>query len=290
MNAAQSEYHRPSTVERACGLLADATRPAVVAGAQSLTLSIEDGTSRPDVFVDITDIESIDEIQQRDGVLSLGATVTHNKIKKSRTVSATMPALSTAASEIGDQQIRNAGTIGGTTAFRYHTADYPPVLIASDARILSQNENGQRERSAVDYFIDPIANQLDPDELITEIRVPVPKAHQGLAYAAFSYPGHTRGLVNVAASLSIVDEKCRDATLVIGSVDDNPQMIRDVTDSLIGSTLSRKKLSDVANHAGESASVTRCQEVSPDYLRKVITEMTEQAMQTAWNRLEDSHE
>jgi len=290
MNAVQPEYHRPSTVERACGLLADASHPAVVAGGQSLTLSIDGGKRTPDVLVDIADIESLDEIQRKDGILSLGATVTHSNIKRSRTVSATIPALSTAASEIGDQQIRNAGTIGGTTAFRYHTADYPPVLVASDARILSRSENGQRERTAVEYFIDPTANKLDSDELITEIHIPVPGAHQSVAYAAFSYPGHTRGLVNIAVSLRTDDEKCRDATLVVGSVDDNPQTVPAVTDSLVGSVLSREKLADVANRAGESVSITRCQNVSPDYLRKVITEMTEQAIQTAWNRLEDSHE
>jgi len=290
MDDVQPNYYNPSTIERACRLLADADHPAIVAGGQSLTLSLEDNEESPESLVDINSIDELGNIRRADGKLSLGATVTHSQIATSEIVSKEMPALTTAASEIADQQIRNAGTIGGTTAFRYHTADYPPVLVASGAEILSRSKTEQRKRSAFDYFLNPDGNNLDQDELITSIQVPIGNSNQGLAYEAFSYPGHTRSLVNTAASLTIIDGKCENATLVVGSVDENPQTISAATDLLVGSSVSTNRLAEVAKHTGESVTITRREEVSADYLRSIVVEKTKEVMQTAQARVEESNE
>lgn len=290
MDTAQPQYHTPSTIERACGLLAEADRPAIVAGGQSLTLSIEDESKRPDTLVDINEIDELGAIEQFESTLSLGAVVTHAQIESSTIVTAAVPSLSTAAAEIADQQIRNAGTIGGTTAFRYHTADYPPVLVASDATIHSQTSDDTREISAIDYFLEPAANSLADDELITTIHVPISDSNQGLAYEAFSYPGHTRGLVNTAASLTIVDGKCIDATLVVGCVDDHPQTVPSATDLLIDSPMSSERLSQVAQCAADAVSITTKREVSATYLRSIVAEMSERVLQSTKERAEDNNE
>lgn len=290
MDAAQPDYHNPSTIKEACQLLVDADRPAIVAGGQSLTLSIEDKSKTVDSLVDINDIAGLKDIERANGTLSLGATVTHSEIETSKAVSECLPALSKAASEIADQQIRNAGTIGGTTAFRYHTADYPPVLVATDAKIVSRTETEQRERSAVDYFLDPTDHNLERDELITSIKIPIGGSTQGVAYEAFSYPGHTRGLVNTAVSLTVVDGKCTSATLVVGCVDENPQMVSAVTDLLVGSTVSTNRLAEAAKRAGESVTLTRRKEVSSSYLRRIVIEKTNEAMRTAQKRAEETNE
>jgi CO/xanthine dehydrogenase FAD-binding subunit len=286
MAAVQPEYHRPSTVEAACGLLSAADRPEIVAGGQSLTLSLDDRAQLPDVLVDITDVDSLTGIERDGDTLAVGATVTHREIETTPIVERTVPALATAASEIADVQIRNAGTIGGTTAFRYHTADYPPVLVAADATIVSQDETGRRERGATTYFTEPETHQLGPTELITEIRVPVVASNQAVAYTEFSFPGHTRALVNVAVSVTVEDGTCVGARVAVGSVGDHPQTVPDAADALVGSSLSDGAVETGSKRARNSVSVTD-DRTSVEYIRHVVGRVTEQTLQTARERVAD---
>lgn len=288
MSATIPAYHRPSTVETACELLSDADRAVIVAGGQSLSLSV-DQRPTPDAFVDITRIADLAEIEHTDGVLTVGATVTHKKIETSPVVVDAVPALADTASQIADVQIRNAGTIGGTTAFRYHTANYPPVLVAAGAEIAATTATGEKTCSAEAYFTRPADHQLEQTEIITAIRVPETGSNEGIAYREFSYPGHTRALVNVASQVQLAEGRCTDATIVVGSVGDHPQLVVDAATEVIGAERSTDAISRTARRASEAV-VVNPQAVSTSYLREMVQSLVEETLHDAWNATGDSDE
>ncbi len=288
MSAAIPAYHRPSTVETACGILSDIEWAVIVAGGQSLSLSM-DQRRTPDAFVDITRIADLGEIKHSDGILTVGATVTHRDIETSPVVADAVPTLADTASQIADIQIRNAGTIGGTTAFRYHTANYPPVLVAAGAEIAATTAAGEKTHSAEAYFTRPADHQLEPTEIITAIRVPETGSNEGIAYREFSYPGHTRALVNVASRVQIAEGRCTDAIIVVGSVGDHPQLVADAATEVIGAERSTDAISRTARRASEAVEV-RPQAVSTPYVREIVESLVEKTLHDAWDATGDSDE
>ena len=173
MYAASFDYQRPTTIDEAIALLAQHGDDAkVLAGGHSLIPAMKLRLARPLVVVDIARISSLSEIREVGGRIAIGALATHRAIESSALVKAKCPLLAETAAVIGDVQVRNKGTIGGSLAHADPAADYPAAILALDAEIEVAGPNGRRTVQAVDFFVDLMQTVLAADELITEIRVP----------------------------------------------------------------------------------------------------------------------
>ncbi|MBZ5556743.1 MAG: xanthine dehydrogenase family protein subunit M [Acidobacteriia bacterium] len=173
MYPANFDYVRPSTVEEAVRLLAKHGDDAkLLAGGHSLIPAMKLRLARPKVVVDIGRIAHLSYIREAGGAIAIGAMTTHADVQASKTLRDKSPLLAETASHIGDVQVRNKGTIGGSLVHADPAADYPASILALDAEIDVVGPRGTRTIKAVDFFVDLLQTAVAADEIVTEIRVP----------------------------------------------------------------------------------------------------------------------
>jgi aerobic carbon-monoxide dehydrogenase medium subunit len=173
MYAANFDYHRPSTIDEAVALLAKHGDDAkLLAGGHSLIPAMKLRLARPKIVVDIARIGDLAGVSEAGRQLAIGALTTHHAIESSPILKAKCPLLPETASVIGDVQVRNKGTIGGSLAHADPAADYPAAILALDAEIEVAGPRGRRTIPAADFFVDLLQTALAPDEIITSVRVP----------------------------------------------------------------------------------------------------------------------
>jgi aerobic carbon-monoxide dehydrogenase medium subunit len=177
MYPASFDYERPSTVDEAVALLVRHGDDAkVLAGGHSLIPAMKLRLARPKVVIDIGRIQGLTYIRETAGRIAIGATTTHSTVASSALLQQKCPLLAETAGVIGDVQVRNRGTIGGSLAHADPAADYPAAILALDAEIDLAGPRGRRTVNAADFFVDLLQTAAAPDEILTEIRVPVTPA------------------------------------------------------------------------------------------------------------------
>jgi len=187
------EFHRPQSVADAVTLLKGNDAAKLLAGGQSLLPILKLDLAQPSDVVSLAKIPGLKEIRSEGGDrgdLVIGALVTHDEVASSPEVRQRIPGLAALAGGIGDAQIRNRGTIGGSLAHADPAADYPAAVLALGATIVTD----RRSIAADDYFTGLFQTALAPDEIITAVRFPVPERS---AYAKFPHPASKYAVVGV---------------------------------------------------------------------------------------------
>jgi len=181
------DFVRPATVEEAAAALA-AEDAQLLAGGQTLIPTLRQRLASPSLLVSLGGIAALKALRLADGVLAIGAGVTHATV--AREAAAAYPALAALAGRIGDPAVRNRGTVGGSLANDDPSADWPACALASGALIVTN----ARAIAADDFFQGMFTTALEPGEIITEARFPVP---QRAAYGKFAQPASGFALVGV---------------------------------------------------------------------------------------------
>jgi carbon-monoxide dehydrogenase medium subunit len=177
MYPANFEYARPATVEEAIAQLGRHGEDAkLLAGGHSLIPAMKLRLARPSVVVDIGRIAALSYIREHGGRVAIGATTTHAEVAASALLQTRCPLLPETAAHIGDAQVRNKGTIGGSLAHADPASDYPAAILALEAEIEVAGARGRRTVRAVDFFEGLFQTALAIDEIIVEVRVPVTPA------------------------------------------------------------------------------------------------------------------
>jgi aerobic carbon-monoxide dehydrogenase medium subunit len=203
------EYHAPASLDEALELLASAdARP--LAGGHSLLPAMKLRLAAPSALVDLARVPGLDGIARDGDTLVVGALARHAAVASSELVREACPVLAQAAASIGDRQVRNRGTIGGSLAHADPGADYPTVVTALGGTIVATGKGGERELSADGFFTGIFATALEPGELITSVRVPAIKS---AAYVKHKHPASGYAVAGVAA---VVDGD--EARVVVGGV------------------------------------------------------------------------
>jgi carbon-monoxide dehydrogenase medium subunit len=186
------EYHRPSSLDEALSLLAKG-KGSALAGGQSLIPAMKLDLAAPTGLVSLRDVSELKGVKKEKGALTIGAMTTHAEVARSKDVQKEIAALATLAGEIGDPQVRNCGTIGGSVAHADPAADYPAALVGLGATVLTNS----REIAADEFFRGMFNTALGPGELIKAVRFPVPER---AAYAKFASKASKYALVGVMVS------------------------------------------------------------------------------------------
>jgi len=196
MIPAKFEYVKASSVSEAISLLDKHGDDAkLLAGGHSLLPAIKLRLNQPRVVIDIGKIPGLDKIAEEGDDIVIGANCTHRQIATSQIIEEKLNILSQAAKTIGDLQVRNKGTIGGSLAHADPAADYPAVILATEAKILVEGSNGKRTINASDFFQGIYSTALDDKEMITEVHLP--KASNGV-YLKFPQPASRFAVVGCA--------------------------------------------------------------------------------------------
>ena len=193
------DYAAPPDLKEALARIAGGGKP--LAGGMSLIPMMKLRLAAPDLLVDIARIPELYYIREDGGKLHIGATTTHYELESSRLIRSRCPLLAETASHIGDVQVRNVGTIGGSAAHADPAADYPAALMALEAEFLLASARGERIISAEEFFVDTFTTALGADEIIRELIVPVEEPSMGTSYQKMFQPASGFAIVGVAARL-----------------------------------------------------------------------------------------
>ena len=193
----QFEYSAPKTLDEALGLLAEGAKP--LAGGMSLIPMMKLRLAAPEHLVDLGRIKDLNYIREEGGSLHVGATTTHHEVESSALVRGKCPLLAETVSNIGDMQVRNMGTIGGSVAHADPAADYPAALQALEAKLVLKGSQAERTVAADDFFVDMFTTALEPGEIVREVIVPIDGEGTGTNYQKVIQPASGFAIVGIAA-------------------------------------------------------------------------------------------
>ncbi len=288
MIPSEFEYQAAKTLDealRALGRHGDEAK--ILAGGHSLLPMMKLRLASPRYVVDIGRIRGMDYIREERDKIAIGALVTHAQVIASELLCAKCPLLPETASEIGDMQVRNRGTIGGSVAHADPAADYPASILALDAEMVVQSSSGKRTIPAADFFVDLLTTQIRPGEILTEIRVPIKRAGEGVAYKKFHQPAS--GFAIVGAAARVIAGKAgqiEDIALGMTGVGSKAYRATAVEKSLRGKTASESLIAEACAKAAQGvdplgdifASAEYRREMASVFARRAITSALEKAM------------
>ena len=194
------EYRAPGTLQEALGMVANG-ESKILAGGMSLIPLMKLRLASPGEVVDLGRVPGLNTISEANGMVTIGATATHHDIETSPVIRARCPLLAEAASQIGDAQVRNMGTIGGSIAHADPAADYPASLLALEARLRLVSASSERVISLDEFLVDAFTTALEPGEIIVEVQVPVEESNEGYRYQKVAHPASGFAVVGVAARI-----------------------------------------------------------------------------------------
>jgi carbon-monoxide dehydrogenase medium subunit len=181
-------YHRPASVDEALRLLQQLPDAKVLAGGHSLLPMMKLRVVTPPHVIDLGRLRELRGIRRDGDRIVIGALTTHWEIESSDLLRRAVPLLADTAARVGDVQVRNAGTLGGSLVHADPAADPPAAILALEAEMVTRRSRGARTIRAAEFFTGMLASAVAPDEILTEIRVPVPPKGTGMVYLKFPHP------------------------------------------------------------------------------------------------------
>ncbi len=239
------KYLRVSTIDEALSLLNEYDGDAkVLAGGMSLMPMLKLRMTEVKYLIDVLGINDLKYIKVEGNYLRIGALVTHNDVAMNKAINERAKILSEAAWHIADIQVRNLGTIGGSLAHADPAANYYPALIALDAEVVIRGLSGERVVKVSDLYKGPYITDLGPNELITEVRIPL-SGYRGV-YEFFRRGGASFPSVIVAVTYQEKDGTITSSRISIGAVYPEPVLVKD---SLVGMGIREvgAKVADIVN-------------------------------------------
>jgi len=230
------DYKTPKTLQEACHLLWEACGKAkVIAGGTDLVIGLRNGDQNPQLLMDITNLKELRGIEESDGTLSIGATVSHSEIASSPLVRQYGNVLSDAASEIGSPQIRNLGTIGGNIVNASPAADTLPPLLVLDATGKVASQEGEREVPVAQLIKGPYETTLQPHEILVRITFKkLPKNMKGCFVRLARREAMAIARMSVALLIQMQEGQVKDIRIAPGAVLPTPQRLEEVEEFLKG--------------------------------------------------------
>lgn len=275
------EYHAPTSVAEAISLLEKYGDEAkVLAGGHSLLPAMKLRLAAPEVIIDINKISELRGVVIN-GTINIGALTTWAAVEHHAGLKQSCVILPEAVAQIGDIQVRNRGTVGGSLAHADPAADFPAVVLALDAQIRAQGPNGERTIAAGDFFTDMLSTSLEPTELITAIVANKLGAGEGAAYVKFPHPASRYAIVGAAAYVKISGgnvSACRLAITGAGPV----AMRQTATEqALLNTDGSADAIASAADHAGTAMDILGDIHASEDYRRAMVKVYAKRALAAA---------
>jgi carbon-monoxide dehydrogenase medium subunit len=275
------DYQRAASIDDALAKLAAASGGKLLAGGHSLIPLMKLRMSEPAVLIDIARIPGLSGIRESSGAIEIGAATTHHEVATSPLLAKTCPVVCEMAADIGDPQVRNKGTIGGSLAHADPAADYPAVMLALDAEIQLRSARGARVVKASEFFLGLFTVDLAPDEMIVGVRFAPVKA---AAYAKLHQRASHFAIVGVAAALEVKSGKISAARVGVTGAGPHATRLKKVEAMLVGSA----PTADAARNAAAVASLDDLNSdihASDEYRRAMVPVFARRAIEAALARV-----
>jgi len=279
-------YVAVRSVEEALELMAKhGDEGKLLAGGHSLIPAMKLRLQSPHTLIDLGTVPGLRGVKVDANQLVIGALTVHADVAASDLVRRHVPGLSDAASVIGDMQVRNRGTIGGSVAHADPAADLPVILTALNASFVAQSPSGARTVAVDDFFTDFYTTALNANEILTEIRVPIPASGTGTAYAKLPHPAS--GYVVVSAGAMITRQAsgtCASARIAVGGLSSGPIRAIPTEMELQGKPLTSQVIAAAAAKAAEETDPVEDSYAGAEYKQHVATVYVRKAIEAAVER------
>ena len=294
MIPAAFEYQRPASIEEALTIIGADPGAKVLAGGQSLLPLLKLRLGSAETLVDIgrllglRGVRRLDELrgvrQLPDGRLAVGALTTYSELAESAAQEYGL--IRDALPDIGDVQVRNRGTVGGSVAHCDPASDLPAVLLALDAEIVARSKRGEKVYPADGFFTGAFTTALAEDELVTEIRLPGPRDDAGSAFVALSQRASGYSIVGVAAVVfKAGGSAITGAGIALTGVGEAPYRARAVEAALVGNEGTAESIAAAAAHATDGVTVAGDIHADSEYRAAMAITYTKRAIRAALARL-----
>jgi carbon-monoxide dehydrogenase medium subunit len=279
------DYIAAKSLDEAISLLAKHKDDAkILAGGHSLLPAMKLRLMQPKVLIDLGRIRDLSYIKEEGGQTRIGAMTTHFQIEISDVLRRSCPLLPETATHLGDMQVRNKGTIGGSLAHSDPAADWPAAILALDAEIVATSAKGDRVIKATDFFVEMLTTSLQPGEILREIRIPAGKGKIAQAYVKVRHPASGFAVVGVAVNLLIDGGKCQSAGIGITGVSPKAYRAAKVESALEGNAIDAKTLRAASAHATDGIDINSDLYASAEYRKQLATVYTRRALELAASR------
>ncbi|HEY6355321.1 MAG TPA: xanthine dehydrogenase family protein subunit M [Burkholderiaceae bacterium] len=285
MSPAGFEYHAPRSVADAVKLLGSLGPDAkLLAGGHSLLPMMKLRFAQPSALIDLGKIADLRGIAQSGNEIRIGAMTTEHELLNSKLLSDKLPLLIEGVSQIADPQVRYRGTIGGDICHGDPANDHPSLMLALDASFVLTGPKGERVIKADGFFVGVYATLSETDEILTQIRVPIPAAGSGWSYAKFKRKTGDFATAAAAVLLQMKGGTVAKVSIALTNVGPTPIKARKAEQHLVGKPIDDGSLDEAARLAMAACSPTHCPRGSPDYKTAMAGEMARRALQSALAR------
>ena len=277
----QFDYKAPTTLEEAVSLLnSDLDGAKILAGGHSLIPAMKLRLAQPQLLVDIARIKSLSYIREEGDQILIGATTTHYQLESSDLLKKICPLIPACGKSIGDVQVRNRGTIGGSIAHSDPAGDWPAAVLALDADIVLVGPNGERTVKAENFFVDLMTTDIQPGEILREIRIKKPSGKFGQAYQKVPHPASGFAVVGIAVNLALNDNgSCKSAGIGITGVSVKAYRAKAVEAALVGTNLDDNVINSAAAHVCDGIDASSDLYASSEYRCHLAQVHTRRALQ-----------
>lgn len=280
------EYCRPRTLPEAVALLeqhGDAAK--ILSGGQSLIPMMKVRLARPEYLIDINQIEGLQYIREEEGYLKIGGLTREADLETSDLIRTKYPIVLDTASMIADPQVRNLATIGGNLAHGDPANDHPATMLALGAEIIAVGPRGERKIPIKDFFLSVFTTALEHGDILTEIRIPMPRARSGGAYFKLERKVGDFATVGVAAQITVdPDGICQEAGIGLTNVGATPLKADRAEDFLRGKTLDEANIKQAGQLAAQVAQPSSDLRGPAEYKISMVKELTKRALTRARER------
>ena len=283
MIPAAFEYHAPQSLEEALSLLEEYGDDAkILSGGHSLIPMMKLRLAQPEHIVDINALKDLEYIREEDGMIKIGGLTREVALEESNLIHTHLPLVSEALPLIADPQVRNLATIGGNLAHGDPGNDHPAVMLALGATIVVKGPEGERTIHINDFFEDFYMTALEPEEILTEIQIPIPPAGSGGSYKKLERKVGDYAVAGIAAQVTIDGNgACTRAGLALTNVHYIPLKVTDAEEVLVGSTLTEEDFDKAARIASEQCEPSADLRGSVEYKQAMVFELTRRALRDA---------
>ena len=288
MKPSSFEYVAPRSLDEAVHSLASYAGAAkVLAGGQSLVPLMNLRLAAPEVLIDINGLDELGSLRAWDGGLSVGALVRQSTLERADLVRQRLPLLAEASALVGHPANRHRGTVGGSLAHADPAAELPAAMLALEATFIARGARGIRSLAAADFFSGYLTTTLEPDELLTEIRVPGVPSSTGSAFLEISRRSGDFAICGAAALVTLnASGRCDRVRVALCGVGNGPVRARRVEEALVGELPAGPSLEDAAQRVVEGIDFDPPSDIhgSAAYRRKLAIVMTRRAVELAAQR------
>jgi carbon-monoxide dehydrogenase medium subunit len=277
------DYVRAESLKDALKVLSEGDGSKVIAGGHSLLPIMKFRLAQPPRLVDISRLEELKGIAEKGRGARIGAGATYRELLESELVRERFPIIAEATETIGDLQVRNRGTIGGSLAHADPVSDMPAVMLALDATFNLRSKRGRRSVKAREFFQGAFTTALAEDELLTEIILPPLPTGAGTTYLSQQNPASGYALVAAAVVVARKRKAVTHAVVALTGVGEMAYLLRGA-DSLVGSNAEPDVLARVAGEATTGIEVNGDIHAPAEYRRHLATVITRRALETALGR------